>query len=137
MKNINLVRIAGRITLGGSRELKLLVAKTDFVRLRSKKRKYMKYLISIEESIKDILQTPLGTRVMLPEYGSRLCELIDKRIDDEFRANLSWYVIEAVEKWERRVRVDEVRLISLAAHKLKIKLVLVSGEELSLNLEIA
>ncbi|AVK80655.1 GPW/gp25 family protein [Campylobacter fetus] len=97
----------------------------------------MKYLISIEESIKDILQTPLGTRVMLPEYGSRLCELIDKRIDDEFRANLSWYVIEAVEKWERRVRVDEVRLISLAAHKLKIKLVLVSGEELSLNLEIA
>lgn len=93
-----------------------------------------KYLIDIEESIKDILQTPLGSRVMLPEYGSRLYELIDKKIDDEFRANLSWYVIEAVEKWEKRVKIDEVRLVSLTNHKLKIKLILTSGEEL--NLEI-
>lgn len=97
----------------------------------------MKYLISIEESIKDILQTPLGSRVMLPEYGSRLYELIDKKIDDEFRANLSWYVIEAVEKWEKRIKIDEVKLVSLDSHKLKIKLVLTSTEELSLNLEIA
>lgn len=96
----------------------------------------MKYLISIEESIKDILQTPLGSRVMLPEYGSRLYELIDKKIDDEFRANLSWYVIEAVEKWEKRIKIDEVKLVSLDSHKLKIKLVLTSTEELSLNLEI-
>ncbi|ANE33755.1 GPW/gp25 family protein [Campylobacter hyointestinalis] len=97
----------------------------------------MKYLVDIENSIKDILQTPLGSRVMLPEYGSRLYELIDKKIDDEFRANLSWYVIEAVEKWEKRIKIDEVKLISLNGHKLKIKLILTNSEELSLNLEIA
>lgn len=97
----------------------------------------MKYLVDIEESIKDILQTPLGSRVMLPEYGSRLYELIDKKIDDEFRANLSWYVIEAVEKWEKRIKIDEVKLVSLNGHKLKIKLILTNSEELSLNLEIA
>lgn len=100
-------------------------------------RNKMKYLVDIENSIKDILQTPLGSRVMLPEYGSRLYELIDKKIDDEFRANLSWYVIEAVEKWEKRIKIDEVKLVSLDGHKLKIKLVLTSTEELSLNLEIA
>lgn len=100
-------------------------------------RNKMKYLVDIENSIKDILQTPLGSRVMLPEYGSRLYELIDKKIDDEFRANLSWYVIEAVEKWEKRIKIDEVKLVSLDSHKLKIKLVLTSTEELSLNLEIA
>lgn len=100
-------------------------------------RNKMKYLVDIENSIKDILQTPLGSRVMLPEYGSRLYELIDKKIDDEFRANLSWYVIEAVEKWEKRIKIDEVKLVSLDDHKLKIKLVLTSAEELSLNLEIA
>lgn len=99
-------------------------------------RNKMKYLVDIENSIKDILQTPLGSRVMLPEYGSRLYELIDKKIDDEFRANLSWYVIEAVEKWEKRIKIDEVKLVSLDSHKLKIKLVLTSTEELSLNLEI-
>ncbi|WP_059425972.1 GPW/gp25 family protein [Campylobacter hyointestinalis] len=96
----------------------------------------MKYLVDIENSIKDILQTPLGSRVMLPEYGSRLYELIDKKIDDEFRANLSWYVIEAVEKWEKRIKIDEVKLVSLDSHKLKIKLILTNSEELSLNLEI-
>lgn len=100
-------------------------------------RNKMKYLVDIENSIKDILQTPLGSRVMLPEYGSRLYELIDKKIDDEFRANLSWYVIEAVEKWEKRIKIDEVKLVSLNGHKLKIKLILTNSEELSLNLEIA
>lgn len=100
-------------------------------------RSKMKYLVDIENSIKDILQTPLGSRVMLPEYGSRLYELIDKKIDDEFRANLSWYVIEAVEKWEKRIKIDEVKLVSLDSHKLKIKLILTNSEELSLNLEIA
>lgn len=99
-------------------------------------RNKMKYLVDIENSIKDILQTPLGSRVMLPEYGSRLYELIDKKIDDEFRANLSWYVIEAVEKWEKRIKIDEVKLVSLDSHKLKIKLILTNSEELSLNLEI-
>ena len=49
----------------------------------------MGYLTTIEESIKDILLTPLGSRVMLPEYGSRLFELIDRRVDDEFRADLA------------------------------------------------
>ncbi|EMC0603516.1 baseplate assembly protein, partial [Campylobacter jejuni] len=28
----------------------------------------MNYMVSIEESIKDILITPLGSRVMRPEY---------------------------------------------------------------------
>ncbi|MBE3022939.1 GPW/gp25 family protein [Campylobacter sp. 7477a] len=87
----------------------------------------MKHLVSIKESIKDILLTPLGSRVMLPEYGSRLFELIDRRVDDEFRADLACYVIEAVEKWEKRVKIDEVRLISLENHALKFKIVFESG----------
>lgn len=78
--------------------------------------------LSIEESIKDILSTRLGSRVMLPDYGSRLFELIDKRVDDVFKANLAWYVIEAVEKWESRVKIDEVKLISNENHKLKFRI---------------
>lgn len=70
----------------------------------------MRYLVSVEESIKDILLTPLGSRVMLPNYGSRLFELIDRRVDDSFRADLAWYVIEAVGRWEKRVKIQKVRL---------------------------
>lgn len=32
----------------------------------------------IRQSIVDILTTPLGTRVMLPEYGSKLFDLVDR-----------------------------------------------------------
>ena len=94
----------------------------------------MKYLIDIENSIKDILLTPLGSRVMLPEYGSRLFELIDRKVDDEFRADLACFVIEAVEKWEKRVKIDEVRLIGLKDHKLSFKVVLMSGDEIEVRI---
>ena len=88
----------------------------------------MKYLIDIENSIKDILLTPLGSRVMLPEYGSRIYELIDRKVDDEFRADLACSAIEAVEKWEKRVKIDEVRLMGLKDHKLSFKVVFMSGD---------
>jgi len=94
----------------------------------------MKYLASIEESIKDILLTPLGSRVMLPDYGSRIFELIDRKVDDEFRADLACYVIEAVEKWETRVKIDEVKLISLKDHKLNFKIILTSGDEIGVQI---
>ena len=94
----------------------------------------MKYLIDIENSIKDILLTPLGSRVMLPEYGSRLFELIDRKVDDEFRSDLACYVIEAVERWEKRVKIDEVKLISLKDHRLNFKIALTSGDEIGIEL---
>lgn len=94
----------------------------------------MKYLATIEESIKDILLTPLGSRVMLPDYGSRLFELIDRKVDDEFRADLACYVIEAVEKWETRIKIDEVKLISLKDHRLNFKVVLTSGDEIGIEI---
>ena len=94
----------------------------------------VKYLIDIENSIKDILLTPLGSRVMLPEYGSRIYELIDRKVDDEFRADLACFVIEAVEKWEKRVKIDEVRLIGLKDHKLSFKVVLMSGDEIEVRI---
>lgn len=92
------------------------------------------YLVSIEDSIKDILLTPLGSRVMLPLYGSKLLELIDRRVDDEFRADLSCYVVEAVERWEKRVKIDEVKLISLENHKLKFKITFLNHNDLEINL---
>lgn len=94
----------------------------------------MKHLIDIENSIKDILLTPLGSRVMLPEYGSRIYELIDRKVDDEFRADLACFVIEAVEQWEKRVKIDEVRLIGLKDHKLSFKVVLMSGDEIEVRI---
>ena len=45
---------------------------------------------------------------MRPEFGSNLFELIDKRADEKWRINCIRYTYEAIDKWEKRVHIDEV-----------------------------
>lgn len=68
----------------------------------------MMYLVSINESIQRILETPLGSRVMLPNFGSRLYTLIDKRLDATWRLRFIAYTYQAVKKWEKRVKLKKV-----------------------------
>ncbi|CUV65231.1 putative phage-related baseplate assembly protein (GPW-like) [Sulfurovum sp. enrichment culture clone C5] len=65
----------------------------------------MSYLITLEDSIKRILLTPLGTRVMLPTFGSKLHTLIDKRADQTWKLLFISYVYEALKKWEPRAKI--------------------------------
>lgn len=94
----------------------------------------MSYLISIEESIKDILTTPLNSRVMRPEYGSLLYTLIDRKIDDSFKIKLTKYTAEAISKWEKRVKLKGVRLNECKNHKLNITLIFENYKDLNLEL---
>ncbi len=66
--------------------------------------------ISVEKSISRILATPLGSRVMMPEYGSRLFELIDKTVTDEWRLDAIRYTSEAIEINEPRCILKNVQI---------------------------
>ena len=66
------------------------------------------YQVSVEKSIERILKTPIGSRVMRPEFGYNLFELIDKRADEKWRIDCIRYTYEAIDKWEKRVKIDEV-----------------------------
>ncbi|ALV25048.1 phage baseplate assembly protein W, putative [Campylobacter iguaniorum] len=68
----------------------------------------MRYNSTIASSITRILKTPLGSRVMRPEYGSKLYELRDAKYDDAFRLKAARYTYEAISKNEPRVRVLKV-----------------------------
>ncbi|EHJ7787383.1 GPW/gp25 family protein [Campylobacter coli] len=92
----------------------------------------MNYMVSIEESIKDILITPLGSRVMRPEYGSLLYTLIDRKIDDDFKIKLTRYTAEAISKWEKRVKLKGVRLSK--DNKLSITLLFENYGDLTMEL---
>jgi len=63
----------------------------------------------LRQSIIDILTTPIATRVMRPEYGSRLFELIDRPVDAEFLVDLYAETVIALHRWEPRIRVVRVR----------------------------
>ncbi len=62
----------------------------------------------IEEAIRIILLTPRGQRVMRPEFGCQIHELIFAPNDATTAGLASYYVEEALGRWEPRIRVQEV-----------------------------
>lgn len=63
----------------------------------------------IEKSIWIILSTPIGQRVMRPNFGSRLHELIFAIPNAETFGLARLYVTDALAFWEPRIKVLEVK----------------------------
>ncbi len=64
---------------------------------------------NIEESIVIILRTDLGERVYRPNFGSRLSELVFEPMNVQTLLLIRLYVEEALEMWEPRITLKEVR----------------------------
>ena len=62
----------------------------------------------IHESIWQILSTRPGERFYLPEFGSRLPELVFQPNDTVFRALARQYIVDAIKRWEKRVVIEGV-----------------------------
>ncbi len=62
----------------------------------------------IEEAIQMILLTPKGQRVMRPEFGCRIHDLLFAPNDATTAGLATYYVEEALGMWEPRIAVDEV-----------------------------
>lgn len=62
----------------------------------------------LRQSIRDILTTPIGSRVMRREYGSRLFRLVDAPMNRSTLLEIYAAAIEAIERWEPRFRVTKV-----------------------------
>ncbi len=63
---------------------------------------------SIKESIILILGTTIGERVMRPEFGCRLNEMVFASNDMGTATLIQNFVEEALMKWEPRIKVDYV-----------------------------
>lgn len=70
--------------------------------------KHLAGIDHLRASIRDILTTPIGTRVMRREYGSRLYELIDNPMNRETLMNIYAATAEAIARWEPRFAVQTV-----------------------------
>ena len=62
----------------------------------------------VEQSIKIILGTPRGSRFMLPEFGSRLNELLFEQNDEVLEDLITYFIYEALTMWEKRVKFVDV-----------------------------
>ena len=65
-------------------------------------------LAHLRQSIRDILTTPVGTRVMRREYGSRLLELVDRPLTPATLTDIYADAQAALRRWEPRLRVDRI-----------------------------
>lgn len=63
----------------------------------------------LEQSVRDILTTPIGTRVMRREYGSLLPELIDQPLSEALLLQAYAATVMALLRWEPRLCVTGVR----------------------------
>lgn len=64
---------------------------------------------NLEELIVIILRTSLGERVYRPDFGSRLAELVFEPLNIQTLLLIRLYVEEAIETWEPRLNLIEVR----------------------------
>lgn len=67
----------------------------------------------LNQSIKIILSTPIGTRLFLPEFGSRIRELQFEPNDEVLHDLLGLLITQALVKWETRIKVVGVGFESI------------------------
>ena len=68
----------------------------------------------LRQSIRDILTTPIGSRVMRRDYGSRLFELIDAPMNRSTLLDIYAATAEAIARWEPRFKLQSVLASSAA-----------------------
>ncbi|GAB6264530.1 GPW/gp25 family protein [Photobacterium sp. R1] len=76
----------------------------------------------LKQSVRDILTTPMGSRVMRRAYGSRLFELIDNPTNPETIADIIAATAEALRLWEPRILVKRVIVQSAAPGRIELSI---------------
>jgi hypothetical protein len=76
----------------------------------------------IRQSVEDILSTPLGTRVMLPGYGSNLIRLVDHPADHITAIRVVMATAVAIARWEPRITINSIEVLKAGEGEIAITL---------------
>ncbi|CDG77666.1 phage-related baseplate assembly protein (GPW-like) [Acinetobacter baumannii 107m] len=63
---------------------------------------------SIQQSIDDIVSTPIGSRIMRREYGSLIPDLIDQPVNEVLILKCYSAIYTAILRWEDRINVSQI-----------------------------
>lgn len=74
----------------------------------------------IAQSIGDILTTPIGSRLIRRSYGSLIPELIDQPLNNETRLRVMSATVDAITRWEKRIKVTGIEGLSVHAGSLAL-----------------
>lgn len=65
----------------------------------------------LKQSVRDILTTPLASRVMRREYGSLVPDLIDEPMNNTTRLQCMSAAVIALTRWEPRIALDAIDVV--------------------------
>jgi len=77
----------------------------------------------INESLYRLLNTEVGERVYLRDFGCNLRRYLFEPLDSILKDNIREDVWSSIRKWEPRVKVEDVSVIQTADHSLSVDLV--------------
>ena len=90
----------------------------------------------LRQSITNILSTPIGSRIMRRDYGSRLFKRLDAPLTGELLAEIYADVVEALFSYEPRFEVTNVSVVSMDQGHLILDVTgkyLITGEDITLT----
>ncbi|SEN18839.1 hypothetical protein SAMN04487857_111107 [Pseudomonas sp. ok272] len=76
----------------------------------------------LRQSIEDILGTPLGSRRMRPEYGSKLRRFVDLPVSEGWKSAVQAEVARALGRWEPRLELEQVRVVAVIGGRIDLEL---------------
>ena len=76
----------------------------------------------LRQSVRDVLATPLGSRVMRRDYGSRLFGLTDSPLTPALATAVVAATAEALDRWEPRYRLRRVTVAAAGPGHLTLDL---------------
>lgn len=79
-------------------------------------------LAHLRQSIEDILSTPIGSRRMRPEYGSKIRRFVDLPVNDGWKSAVQAEVARSLSRWEPRLRLERVRVIAVLNGQVTLQL---------------
>ncbi len=69
----------------------------------------------LKQSIRDILTTRIGTRLMRRDYGSNLPNLLDRPLTPSLASDLYAATADALSRWEPRFALSKVTIVDAKA----------------------
>lgn len=76
----------------------------------------------IRQSVRDILVTPVGSRINRREYGSLLFSLVDSPQNPVGRLRVYAAVYSALNRWEPRIRLSAITMETTADGKMVVEI---------------
>ena len=68
--------------------------------------------VDIQQSLWILFSTVLGERIMLPQYGTQLWQMVFRALTTTLATQIEGMIADAILMWEPRISVDDITIVA-------------------------